>query len=35
MALNEVEILANGVGGTPIPVETYPLLGGDDLEKMA
>jgi len=35
MALNEIEILADGVGGTPIPVETYPLLRGDDLEKMA
>ena len=35
MALNEVEILANGVGGTPIPVEPYPLLRVDDFEKMA
>jgi len=35
MALNEIEILANGVGSAPIPVETYPLLRGDDLEKMA
>jgi hypothetical protein len=34
MALNEIEILANGVSGAPIPVETYPLLRGDDLEKM-
>jgi hypothetical protein len=35
MALNEIEILTNGVGGAPIPVETYTLLRRDDLKKMA
>jgi hypothetical protein len=35
MALNEIEILANAVGGAPVPVKTYPLLRGDYLEKMA
>jgi hypothetical protein len=34
MALNQIKVLANGVGGAPIPVQTYPLLRGDDLEKM-
>jgi hypothetical protein len=35
VTINEIEVLANGIGGTSIPIKPYPLLRWDDLQEMA